>query len=649
MPEVMQETQTAWARCFATTDRISIALRIATLMVAVTMSAYHMVVAYVGTPMADFHYPMHVFFALVVLFLASAATSRDKLVGWRRTVGTAWDLVMVGLSVAATAYLFLDPHYPGGRFIYVQPLTTVEVILGTGLIVALLDAARRTVGWVLVAVLLVFILYAVFGNHLPRPLFHNGFSFSRVLEQSYLTQDGIWNQPIAVTANYIFIFVLLGSLLLSSGAGTFFTDLASAMTRKSMGGPAKTSVVASTFMGMLSGSSPANVVTTGSFTIPAMRKAGYRKEFAAGVEATASTGGQLTPPIMGAAAFLMVEFANIPYIEVMRAAIVPAALYFVAIYVMVHLEAHRLGLRPPASGEIEGPSVLRVLRQRGYLMMSLVVMVFLLWRGYTPTAAGFWAVMSLLGLIVVFDAEVRWRIVPVVIEAMDHAPRIIAPITAACAIGGIIAGIIILTGLGVRMAEIILTVSGGQIFFALFLTMVVAVIMGMGMPTSSAYIVLAVLLAPGLIEMGISVVAAHLFIIYCAAKSSITPPVAVASYAAAAIAGANPWTTSLVAFKLGISAFLIPYMFVYGPGLLTYGPPLEVIRTIFTAVIGITALSIAVIGWLRYELGPVLRIGFLGASLSLIYATWTTDLIGLSLFAGCLALVEMRHRRNVLA
>jgi len=643
----MTDTKTAWARCFEGKDAISVGLRFATLLAAVCMSAYHMVVAYIGTPMADFHYPIHVFFALVVLFLASAANSRDKLEGWRRTLATVWDIAMVGLSVAATAYLFLDPHYPGNRFIYVQSLTPLEIFLGTGLIVALLDAARRTVGWVLVAVLVVFVAYAVYGNYLPRPLYHNGFTFERVLEQSYLTQDGIWNQPIAVTANYIFIFVLLGSLLLSSGAGNFFTDLASAMTRKAVGGPAKTAVVASTFMGMLSGSSPANVVTTGSFTIPAMRKAGYRKEFAAGVEATASTGGQLTPPIMGAAAFLMVEFANIPYIEVMRVAIVPAALYFIAIYTMVHLEAHRLGLRPPV--DIDGTTAIEVLRQRGYLILSIVVMILLLWKGYTPTMAGFWAIISLFALIIVFDPEVRARFIPVVIDAMDHAPRIIAPITTACAIGGIIAGIIIMTGLGVRMAEIILTASGGRIFVALFLTMVVAVVMGMGMPTASAYIVLAVLLAPGLTEMGVSVVAAHLFIIYCAAKSSITPPVAVASYAAAAIAGSNPWTTSLIAFKLGISAFLIPYMFVYGPGLLTYGPPLEVIRTCFTAVIGITALSISVIGWLRYDLSAPIRVMFFASSITLIYATWQTDLIGLATFAACILVVEMKHRRNVLA
>lgn len=640
MPLVTQSTP--WGRCFDTTDRVTCMLRVTTMVFAVAMSAYHMVVAYVGTPMADFHYPVHVAFALVVLFLGSASETRERQSGVRGALHLAWDLGMVVISAAACAYLFLWPHYPGNRFIYVQEMTPVEIVLGTGLIIALLDAARRTVGWVLVAVLLVFIAYAVLGNYLPGALNHNGFTLDRVLEQSYLTQDGIWNQPIAVTANYIFLFVLLGSLLIASGAGTFFTELAGSMTRRTVGGPAKTAVVASTFMGMLSGSSPANVVTTGSFTIPAMRKAGYRPEFAAGVEATASTGGQLTPPIMGAAAFLMVEFANVPYTEVMRVAIVPAILYFIAIYSMVHLEAHRLGLS--AAADDEGASVLSILRRRGYLLISLVVMIFLLWRGYTPTAAGFWAVVSLAGLILVFDGQARRRYLPIIIEAMDHAPRLIAPITVACAIGGIIAGIIIMTGLGVRMAEIILIVSGGSTLVALVLTMIVAVVMGMGMPTSSAYIVLAVLLAPGLIEMGVSEIAAHLFIIYCAAKSSITPPVAVASYAAAAIAGTNPWKTSLVAFKLGISAFLIPYMFVYGPPLLTYGGVFEVIWACLTASVGIFALSVAVIGWLREPLGALVRLLFLACSLTLIYASWTTDLIGLVLFASGVGLVELRRR-----
>lgn len=635
-----------WSRCLDGGSVFVVAIRFLTLLIAVAMSLYHMVVAYVGTPMADFHYPLHVFFALVVLFLASAGADRTGLPGWRRALGIFWDLAMTFIATAATAYLFLDPHYPGNRFIYVQPLTDLEMVLGIGLVVALLDAARRTVGWVLVLVLAVFVLYALYGNYLPRPLFHNGFSVERVLEQSYLTQDGIWNQPIAVTANYIFLFVLLGTLLLSSGAGTFFTDLADALTRRAVGGPAKTAVVASTFMGMLSGSSPANVVATGSFTIPAMKRVGYRPDFAAGVEATASTGGQLTPPIMGAAAFLMVEFANIPYTEVMRVAIVPALLYFVAIYAMVHLEAHRLGLRP--SLEAGGPSAGAVLMQRGYLLVSVAAMVVLMWQGYTPTMAGFWAIISLLALIVLFDPDCRRRFFPVVVEAMDSAPRIIAPITVASAIGGVIAGIIILTGLGVRMAEVILAASGGHVLAALILTMVVAVIMGMGMPTASAYIVLAVLLAPGLVELGVPLVAAHLFIIYCAAKSSITPPVAVASYAAAAIAGSNPWSTSIVAFKLGISAFLIPYMFVFGPALLTYGTPLEVLRSTLTASVGIVALSVAVIGWLRVPLGPSLRLLFLAASLTLIAASWQTDVIGVGLAALGLGLVSWRqHSRQV--
>lgn len=632
---------TPWGKCFDTADQITKVLRLGTMVFAVGMSIYHMVVAYIGTPMAEFHYPAHVAFALVVLFLGSAADTRLHKAGG---VHLAWDLALVAISFAACAYLFLWPHYPGNRFTYVQELTWVEIFLGTGLIIALLDAARRTVGWVLVIVLLVFVLYAVFGNYLPGALNHNGFSLNRVLEQSYLTQDGIWNQPIAVTANYIFLFVLLGSLLLSSGAGTFFTELASSMTRRAVGGPAKTAVVASTFMGMLSGSSPANVVTTGSFTIPAMRKAGYRPEFAAGVEATASTGGQLTPPIMGAAAFLMVEFAGVPYTEVMRVAIVPALLYFIAIYSMVHLEAHRLSL----SGTNDaGDSIITILRRRGYLLMSIAVMIWLLWRGYTPTAAGFWAVISLAVLTLAFDAQARRRYLPILVEALDHAPRLIGPITVACAIGGIIAGIIIMTGLGVRMAEIILSVSAGSKLIALVLTMIVAVIMGMGMPTSSAYIVLAVLLAPGLIDMGIPGVAAHLFIIYGAAKSSITPPVAVASYAAAAIAGTNPWSTSIVAFKLGISAFLIPYMFVYGPPLLTYGSFLEVAWACLTASIGIFALSVSVIGWLRVPIGLVFRLLFLTCSLTLIYASWLTDLIGLGLFTACMGLIELRRRRSM--
>ena len=450
--------------------------------------------------------------------------------------------------------------------------------------------------------------------------------------------------PVKVTADYIFLFVLLGALLIASGAGTFFTDLAYSLTGRAVGGPAKAAVVSSAFMGMLQGSSAGNVATTGPFTIPAMRRAGYPGPFAAGVEAVASSGGQLTPPIMGGAAFIMSELAGVPYGEIIQIALIPAALYFLAVFFMVDLEARRLKLARAERADL--PALSAVLLRRGYLLGAIVVLVGFLLQGYTPTKAGFWALVTLLALILVFDGDTRRRLAPVLWEAMTTAPRMVAPVTVACAIGGMIAGIIVMTGLGLRLSSMILDFADGQLLVALILTMITCVVLGMGMPTSAAYIILAALLAGGLGKLGVPVVAAHFFIIYCAAKSSITPPVAVASYAAAAVANTNPWQTSLVAFKLGISVFIIPYMFVYGPALLGDGTALEIAWATLTASFGIFALSVASSGWLLIDLKGAERVGALAASLPMIYVDWRSDIVGFALFLAVLGMIMWRKRRT---
>lgn len=607
---------------------------------ALGMSVYHLWTAYFGTPQALFHYPVHVMFALAVLFLYQAHEAK----GPNRAARMAIDMILVGVTIWSTAYLFLNADYLANRFVYAQRLTVQEMFLGVALIAVILEAARRTIGWVLVWLTLFFIVFALFGNYLPEPFYHRGFTVNRIIEQSYMTPDGIWNVPIAVSANFIFLFVLLGAFLLSSGAGTFFTDMARALTGRLTGGPAKTAVVASGFMGMLSGSSPANVVTTGSFTIPAMRKAGYDKNFAAGVEAVASSGGQISPPIMGSAAFLMIEFAGVSYFDIMGAAIIPAILFFVGILAMTDLEARRLSLKAENAADV--PRLWPILRKRAYLLGPIAVMVWLLMEGYTPTATGFYSIVSLFVLLIVFDSDNRRRIWPVVREALIAAPRIIGPVTVASAIGGILAGIILMTGLGIKMSEIILQASNGILIVALVLTMIVSIILGMGMPTASAYIILAILLAPGLVQMGVPLLAAHFFIVFCAAKSSITPPVAVSSYAAAAIAGSDPWRTSIVAFKLGISGFIIPFMFVYSPELLGNGTWLGVGWAFLTAVLGVSMVSVAVIGWLHVPLRWYERALALAIALLLIVSDWQTDVAGLVLSAVFVGIVFLRTRAS---
>lgn len=607
--------------------------------IAVAMSAYHLWTGFFGTPVGEVHFPLHLLLALTVLFLARGSE------GPQRPLALAWDGLLLGTAAAATGYLFVNARYVTERMLFVEPMTMTEMVLAIGLIVVVMEAARRTVGWVLVVVLLVFLGYALFGNLLPGALWHRGYSLEAVLEYSYLTTEGIFGAPLGVMANYVFHFVLFGSLLVASGAGDFFTNFARALTARSVGGAAKSAVVASTFMGMLSGSSAANVVTTGAFTIPAMKRSGYSKEFAAGVEAVASSGGQITPPIMGAAAFIMMEFTGATYATIMGISVIPAGLYALAVYIMVDLEARRLRLA--AFADPTAPTAFAVLKRQGYLLIAILVMIGALVDGRTPTTAAVWAIAALVLLLIALDPVNRRRILRVCWDAMAEAPRLVAAVTVACAVGGILVGIIGQTGLGLRLSGLILDAAGGHTLVLLLLTTVMGIVLGMGMPTSGAYIIMAALLAPGLVEGGVPLLAAHMFIMWVASKSSITPPVAIASYAAAAVAGSDPWRTSWVAFRLGLSIFLIPYMFVFGPALLGMGEPLAVALAVVTASLGIFALSVAIVGWFLVPTSMPERVLFGAASLLLIKPGALTDLSGIALLALLGAAAWARRRRTL--
>jgi len=605
---------------------------------ALGMSIYHLYAAYAGAPIAEIHLPLHLAFVLVVLFVRPTADSSTS----HRPIRPLCDAALIALAVLGTGYLMVNASEIQSRIIYVTPLTPTQKILAICLILVVLEAARRTVGWGLALLAIAFFAYAFLGQHLPGPLGHGGYSIDRILEQVYLIKGGFWNIPTAVSANYIFIFVLFGALLLASGAGSFFTDLAEGLTGRYAGGTAKTAVVSSGFMSMLSGSAASNVVTTGALTIPAMRRSGYSPTFAAGVEAVASSGGQITPPIMGAAAFLMVEFIGVPYLDIIAAASIPALLYYIAVFTMVDLEARRLGLR--GAGGASPGSILRLLMQRGYLLLSVVAMLVMLIQGYTTTAAGLWATVTLAVLTFVFDSDNRRRILVILFKACTEAPKIIAPVAVACAIGGIVAGITTMTGLGVKVNSLILDASMGYMMVALVLTMLVAIIMGMGLPSSGAYVVLAALLAPGLVKMGVPILAAHLFIIFCGTSGTITPPVAIASYGAAAVANTNPWQTSLIAFRLGLSIYIIPFMFVFSPGLLGSGGLAGILGAVAPAILGVGCLSAAIIGYITTPLRTLERLGFFAAALVLIHASWKTDLIGLTLVAALVLMIWKRTR-----
>ncbi|MGI6128931.1 MAG: TRAP transporter permease [bacterium] len=595
------------------------------MVLAIVMSAYQVITAYFGFPTAYLHRPIHAMGAFIILFLTVPSGRKDK-------IGSIIDGAMIVGTILSTGYLIVNYQKISERVSYVTDLTTLEMILGITFIVVVLEGARRVAGKVLTILITVFLLYGFAGPYLPEPLWHRGFNLMRIVEQIYLTLDGSWGVPLHVTSTYVFLFILFGGFLVATGTGDFFTDFARALTGRTVGGPAKSAVVSSALMGMLSGSSVANVVTTGTFTIPLMKNEGYEPHFAGAVEAAASTGGQIMPPVMGAAAFIMVEFTGIPYAKIMIHAILPAALYFLGIFVMVDLEARRLGLGVSTADSL--PSVWRVLRQRGYLFLPVFAIVYFLMKGFTPGMAALWAIVVLMALVIIFDPIQRRKILRVVLDAFEEAPRSVASVTMACAAAGMIVGMILMTGLGTRMTTVVLEMSGGILPVALVLSMLAAIVLGMGVPSSSAYIIMAALLAPGLVKMGVSVIAAHMFVFYFACMSSLTPPVALASYAAAGIARSDPMKTGFAGFRLGIAAYIVPFMFVYGPSLLLIGAPGEIVTTAISSALGVFALAACSVGWLVRKATNLERVVLLISALTLIKPGLTTDIIGIALLAG---------------
>ncbi|MBO6636873.1 MAG: TRAP transporter fused permease subunit [Roseitalea sp.] len=618
------EPPTASGSPGALAGRLDVSLvRLASAM-ALGLSGYHMVVAYVGPPVTEVHRALHLMLGLSVLYcLGSIAKSES-----RAFVARAIDLVLLCAILVPCLYLIINIEQITSRMIYVTPVRPVEMVMAVALTLAVLEATRRMLGWPMVILAVLFLIYTQIGPYLPYPFWHRGYPPSQVIEQIYLSLDGLWGIPIGASASYIYLFVLFGALLVASGAGAFFTRFANAFAGRLTGGPAKTAVMSSAMMSMLSGSSTANVVTTGSFTIPAMKSYGYRKEFAGGVEALASTGGLITPPIMGAAAFIMADFLGISYVEVMAAATIPAILYFTAIFLAVDLEARKTALKP--SIESLDDSLRDILKEGLFMIVPLAIMVYFLVAGFTPMIAGFYGILAFCVSLIARFWRDPMKVFHTLLKASIEAPRMMAPVIAACAVGGLIAGIISLTGLGVRFTSIIALLAGNSSILFLILTMVVCIILGMGMPTSAVYIVLAAVLAPGLVGLGFEPLAVHMFIFFGAVMSNITPPLAIASFAAAAVAGSDPWKTSICAVRIAAGVFFIPFIFVYSPALVGLGSPLEIATSAVSALFGLVFLSVASIGWMRGPLRSVTRVLLVPIAALMILPGLQTDLIGLS-------------------
>ncbi|OPY87225.1 MAG: DctM-like transporter [Smithella sp. PtaU1.Bin162] len=594
-------------------------------LVAWGMAAFHIYTGIFGVFESILQRSVHTCFAMILVFLLTSAR------GKKRTAPVPWyDWLIIGLILASVGYVIWNAGEIASRYSYVTPLTGYEVAAGCIGVLILMEAARRSMGAAMPIICLVFLVYVFVGQFLPGILSHQGFPLMWAVDQLFYTTEGVWGIPAGVSSTFIVMFVIFAAFLEQSKGGDFFIDMAMGLFGKARGGPAKAAVVASGFMGMLSGSAVANVVTTGSFTIPMMMRLGYSPQFAGAVETVASSGGQFMPPIMGAAAFIIAEFLGMPYIKVAAAAALPAILYYVSAFAMVHFEALRIDLKGMKAEDI--PQIRKTLVYGIQFVVPVIILVYLLIQGQSPMRAGLWAIVV---TIAVSWIRRETRMTPRrIISALEGGAKGAVQVAICCAAAGIIIGILTLTGLGMRFSSIILTISQGSLLITLILIMITSLILGMGLPTVAAYIIQVTLTVPVLTQnFGVNPLAAHFFIFYFAIISAITPPVALAAYAAAGISGADPLKTGFTACRLAISAFIVPYMFIYAPQLLLVGTTGDVVLAMASALVGVVALSASGIGFFIKEANIIERILLLVAALCLIKPGIYTDVAGIALLA----------------
>jgi TRAP transporter 4TM/12TM fusion protein len=591
-------------------------------VLAVGFSCFQVYTAAFGLLPAQLQRSIHLAFAFVLVYLLFPfRTSKvsDRLRWHHYLIAGFAGLVGLYITFNYTRIMEAGGDYASMDYIFA----------GLGILFTL-EAARRVVGLPIVMIASAFLLYAYFGPYFPGFLSHRGFSLQRIASHMYLTTEGILGIPLWVSATFIYLFVLFGAFREKTGLGQLFIDISNAVAGWASGGPAKVAVVTSALEGMISGSSVANTVESGSFTIPMMKRLGYRPEFAAAVEASASTGGQIMPPIMGAAAFIMAEFLNMPYIEIAKAAAIPACLYFFGIFIEVHLEAKRSKLRGMSRDEL--PRMRTVMKERGHLFFPLVAIIVFLLGGFTPLYA------ALMGLVVcVLAAQLRKSTrmgIVDILNAFAAGARGALGVAIACATAGIIIGVVTLTGLGLKLASGLVDLAGGYLFFTLFFTMITSLILGMGAPTTANYIITSTIAAPALVLLKVAPLAAHMFVFYFGIIADLTPPVALAAYAGAGIAKSDPMKTGLTATKLAIGAFIVPYIFVYNPAMLLIGTTLYTLtQNLITACCGMFGVGAAMIGFCLAPMRWWERIWFMVGGLMLIDPGTLTDVIGIAMLS----------------
>jgi TRAP transporter 4TM/12TM fusion protein len=602
---------------------------------AVAFTLFHLVVLNLYPIDPWLFRSIHVAGAAVLIFAlyrggAGRPVTRRGGVPW-------WDVAFMVAAVATAVYVFVeldDLLFRAGAL-----YTPGDVALGVVGTLIVLETARRTAGPALPLIALAFILYAFLGPWMPGVLYHRGYDPARFFTYIYSDQ-GILGITTSVSSTYLVLFVAFGAFLQVSKVGDYFNDLSMALFGWTRGGPAKATVASGVLFGAISGSSVANVVASGAFTIPMMRRVGYDKETAGAIEATSSTGGQITPPVLGAGAFLMAEITGIPYGQIALAAIIPCLLFYVACYAHVELNARKQGLVGLPLAELPR---LAVMARRLYLFAPLIVLVWTLLSGYSAFRAGTLAIFAAI-LVSWLDRQSALGLRGVT-AGLDRAARDVLQLVAVCACAGIVVGVIALTGIGGRFSQLVLGLAQDSQVLAMAFAMVIAMVLGMGMPTTAAYAIAASVVAPGLVRMGVEPLVAHMFIFYYAVLSAITPPVALASFAAAALAQADPWKTSFVALKLGLATFIVPFMFFASPLLLGQGDALPMVLVTVTAALGVVMLACATEGWLIGRLQVLPRALLLAGALCLIVPEPLTDTLGLAAGAAALLLDRLRRRR----
>jgi TRAP transporter 4TM/12TM fusion protein len=587
-------------------------VRHAVTVIGVAMAFYHMWAIGFGAPEAFFFRGTHLLFALVLLFLIYRWTG--KMEG----TPSILDYALLLLGAAPILYIFVYYEYIVTRIFYIDDLYPMDMIMGAILVVIVLDATRRVIGWALPITAIVFLVYGLFVARL-EPM--------RLTDQLYMTTEGIFGIPLAVSAAYVLIFVLFGSFMERTGTGQLFMDFAMSLTGHAAGGPGKVSVFSSSLFGTISGSAVANVMVDGPITIPLMKRSGFPPHFAAGVEATASTGGQIMPPIMGAAAFVMAEFLGVGYGQVVIWAIIPAVLYYIACFAAVHFEAKRRGLVGLPRSEL--PKMKNVLSERGHLFIPVLIILLVMYSGYSAPMSALAGTLACFPVALLRKSTRGYVTIPNVIEAMVDGAKNALPVALACACAGIVIAVVTLSGLGIVFTQFVIGLAKDTLLVALMLTMCAGIVLGMGMPTTPAYIIMTALLVPAIVKLGVIVPAAHMFAFYFAILSAITPPVALAVFAAAGLAKSDLWSSGWAAVKIGAAGFIVPFMFVYEPALLMIGDWPTIIWRFVAACVGIAMFAGGLHGYFitmaSYWQRPLLIAG----GLCLVAPEYYTDLFGI--------------------